>query len=50
MEFWKDSPAEQTAQSVYECFECGTVVEAGDEPATCPDCGGELRNRGTPME
>jgi rubrerythrin len=50
MSFWKDSPAEPTEQSTYECFECGNVVESGSSPATCPECDGALRNRGTPME
>ncbi|WP_324665800.1 rubrerythrin-like domain-containing protein [Haloarcula sediminis] len=34
----------------YECFECGTVVTAEDNPDPCPDCGGEMRNRQTPVE
>jgi rubrerythrin len=50
MTFWKDSPAEATEQSIYECFACGRVVEADSNPVTCPDCGCEIRNRGTPIE
>ncbi|ADQ66515.1 rubrerythrin-like domain-containing protein [Halogeometricum borinquense] len=50
MLFWKDSPAEAAEQSTYECFECGTVLGNDSSLATCPDCGGELRNRGTPLE
>lgn len=47
---WKDSPADATEQSTYECFNCGTVVEANSSSAVCPDCGCRLRNRGTPIE
>lgn len=47
---WKDSPVAATEQSTYECFECGTVVEADSHWTVCPDCGSELRNRGTPIE
>ncbi|SFG45834.1 Protein of unknown function [Halopelagius inordinatus] len=50
MTSWKDGPADATALSTYECFDCGTVVEAESNPATCPDCGGELRNRSMPVE
>jgi len=34
----------------YECFECGSIVTAADNPKRCPDCGGELRNRQMPIE
>jgi rubrerythrin len=37
-------------ESPYECFECGTVVTTGDHPGQCPTCGGEVRNRQTPLE
>jgi rubrerythrin len=47
---WKDGPTRDATDSVYECFECGTVVEETTIPTACPDCDGEVRNRGTPME
>lgn len=34
----------------YECFKCGTVVEARDAPESCPNCGEEMRNRFIPVE
>lgn len=34
----------------YECFECGTVVNAAETPDRCPRCGGEMRNRLLPIE
>lgn len=37
-------------ESPYECFECGTITVAENPPDTCPDCGGEMRNRRTPIE
>jgi len=37
-------------ESPYECFECGNVVVVEDNPGTCPDCAGEMRNRRTPIE
>ncbi|ELY52099.1 rubrerythrin-like domain-containing protein [Natronolimnohabitans innermongolicus] len=36
-------------ESMYECFNCGTVVCAAT-PTRCPDCGADMRNRGTPIE
>ena len=41
------TPAEE---SPYECFECGNVVLAADNPGQCPDCAGAMRNRRTPIE
>ncbi|CDK39052.1 uncharacterized protein BN903_35 [Halorubrum sp. AJ67] len=37
-------------ESAYECFECGNVVVAEDNPGSCPDCAGEMRNRRVPIE
>jgi rubrerythrin len=34
----------------YECFECGKIIVAADRPSYCPDCGGPMRNRRTPLE
>jgi len=36
--------------SPYECFECGSIVVVEDDPGSCPDCAGSLRNRRTPIE
>jgi rubrerythrin len=37
-------------ESPYECFDCGTIIAAVTSPGACPDCGGEVRNRETPIE
>ncbi len=37
-------------KSPYECFECGRIIIAVDNPTSCPDCGGDMRNRQTPLE
>ncbi|EMA11156.1 rubrerythrin-like domain-containing protein [Haloarcula marismortui] len=34
----------------YECFACGKVITAVSQPENCQDCGGEMRNRLTPLE
>ncbi|MEF8784878.1 MAG: rubrerythrin-like domain-containing protein [Haloarculaceae archaeon] len=41
------TPDEETP---YECFECGNVIVAEDNPEPCPNCGSEMRNRQTPIE
>ncbi|WP_336002749.1 rubrerythrin-like domain-containing protein [Halorientalis halophila] len=41
------TPDEETP---YECFECGAVIVAEDDPSPCPECGSEMRNRQTPLE
>lgn len=43
----RQSPDEETP---YECFDCGTVVVAEDNPGQCPNCESEMRNRQTPIE
>ena len=45
----KDVPYNPGEESSYECFDCGTVVRE-TEPTRCPDCGGDMRNRRTPLE
>jgi rubrerythrin len=37
-------------ETQYECFTCGTIAVAESQPVSCPDCGGEMRNRRTPIE
>lgn len=46
----RDLNAETEAGTPYECFECGTIVITEAHPGTCPDCGGAMRNRRTPIE
>lgn len=46
----KDVIQDSSEDVTYECFECGTIVVDPDSPGLCPECGGELRNRGTPIE
>jgi len=41
------SPDKETP---YECFDCGNIVIAENQPEHCPDCGGEMRNRQMPFE
>jgi len=46
----RDVDHDPNEASAYECFECGSIVVAEDDPGACPDCGGSLRNRRTPIE
>ena len=46
----KEVSYDQSDETAYECFECGTIVTAESAPVTCPDCGGSMRNRSTPLE
>ena len=43
----KPTPGEERP---FECFECGNVIVAKDNPEPCPDCGGSMRNRQMPIE
>lgn len=36
--------------SIYECLECGTIVEVKTHPGRCTDCGGVLQNRAKSLE
>lgn len=46
----KDVEVDPDEKSPYECFACGSIVESIDSPNHCPDCGGQMRNRRTPIE
>jgi rubrerythrin len=46
----RDVDVNPDEESPYECFECGTIVFAIDDPGSCPDCTGPMRNRRTPIE
>ncbi|WP_114579177.1 rubrerythrin-like domain-containing protein [Saliphagus sp. LR7] len=46
----RDVEIDSDETSPYECFECGTIIVAEDNPGTCPDCSGSMRNRWTPIE
>lgn len=46
----RDVDQQSSEESPYECFECGNIVVATGQPETCPDCGGAMRNRRTPIE
>jgi len=46
----RDVDHDPNEASPYECFECGSIVVAEDDPGACPDCAGSLRNRRTPIE
>jgi rubrerythrin len=46
----RDVDQRSEAETAYECFGCGTIVRAADNPGECPDCGDPMRNRRTPIE
>jgi rubrerythrin len=46
----RDVAQNTDAESPYECFECGSIVVAENNPGSCPDCAGSMRNRRTPIE
>lgn len=46
----RDVEYDASEARTYECFSCGNTVTAVDSPMECPECGGDLRNKGTPME
>ena len=46
----RDVNADKGTGVPYECFECGSIVVTEDHPGACSDCGGEMRNRHTPLE
>jgi rubrerythrin len=46
----RDVDQQSGKETPYECFECGNIFVAENNPGTCPDCGGGMRNRRTPIE
>ena len=46
----KDVKQDSDGATPYECLQCGRITTADDNPGACPDCGGEIRNRQTPLE
>lgn len=36
--------------SLYECLECGYIVEVEGHPGSCVKCGGVLQNRAKSLE
>lgn len=46
----RDVEYDASAERTYECLACGTTVTAVDNPMECPNCGEDLRNKGTPLE
>ncbi|WP_336328369.1 rubrerythrin-like domain-containing protein [Halovenus sp. HT40] len=46
----RDVEQHRDTETPYECFECGLITYATNQPENCPDCGGEMRNRQTPLE
>jgi rubrerythrin len=46
----RDIEQDHETETPYECFECGTITLAEGHPEDCPDCGGAMRNRRTPIE
>ena len=46
----RDVEYDPADKSRYECFNCGELVLAADNPGPCPNCGGEMRSQMTPIE
>ncbi|WP_324761197.1 rubrerythrin-like domain-containing protein [Haloarcula montana] len=46
----RDVKQDHDEETPYECFVCGKVIVAESHPENCRDCGGEMRNRQTPLE
>jgi rubrerythrin len=46
----RDAEYDPNAERPYECFECGNLEVAAEDPGSCPECGGDMRNRRTPLE
>ena len=46
----RDIDQDPEGETPYECFGCGNVIVAEDNPGNCPDCGTAMRNRRTPIE
>ncbi|WP_434803497.1 rubrerythrin-like domain-containing protein [Natranaeroarchaeum aerophilus] len=46
----RDVTQDAGEEMTYECFECGNIVVDPTTVGNCPECGGELRNRGMPIE
>ncbi|ARS90468.1 rubrerythrin-like domain-containing protein [Natrarchaeobaculum aegyptiacum] len=46
----RDVAYDPAEESTYECFNCGTLIHATDNPGTCPNCGGDVRHRQTSIE
>lgn len=46
----RDPDYDPDDESPYECFECGNIAVAENNPGPCPECGGPMRNRRNPIE
>ncbi|WP_122091297.1 rubrerythrin-like domain-containing protein [Halalkalicoccus subterraneus] len=46
----RDIDSEPNEETLYECFQCGSIISAKTSPGHCPDCNGPLRNRQMPFE
>ncbi|MBV0925996.1 rubrerythrin-like domain-containing protein [Halomicroarcula limicola] len=46
----RDVNPKSDEETPYECFECGSIIVAENDPGQCPDCGGPMRNRLTALE
>lgn len=50
METIRDVPYDPNDERTFECFECGSIIQTVGSPGSCPQCGGSVRHRGTPIE
>ncbi len=46
----RDVTQDAGTEMTYECFECGNIIVDPTTAGNCPECSGELRNRGMPIE
>ncbi|WP_267643200.1 rubrerythrin-like domain-containing protein [Haloarchaeobius amylolyticus] len=46
----RDAPDIAETTTAYECFSCSARVRDDSSPVECPECGGTMRNCGTPFE
>jgi rubrerythrin len=46
----RDVKTDADEENPYECFQCGRIVIAENDPGQCPDCSGPMRNRRMPLE
>lgn len=46
----QDVPVHPDQPAVYECLQCGAIVESKNHPGSCEECGGGMRNRVMTLE
>lgn len=46
----RDVEYDPSEESTYECFACGEIITATENPGTCPSCDSDVRHRQTSIE